>query len=46
MSSNSIHSGVNPQNYVTMVKTIQEYGKYPLEKNFQNLVMPGSGKWS
>ena len=46
MSSNSIHSGVNPQNYVTMVKTIQEYGTYPLEKNFKNLVMPGSGKWT
>jgi len=31
MSSNSIHSGVNPENYVAMVKAIREYGKYPLE---------------
>lgn len=30
MSSNSIHSGVRPENYVTMVKAIKEYGKYPL----------------
>ena len=30
MSSNSIHSGVNPENYVAMVKAIREYGKYPL----------------
>ncbi len=31
MSSNSIHSGVNPDNYKEMVKAIREYGKYPLE---------------
>jgi len=30
MSSNTIHSGVKPENYVTMVKAIREYGKYPL----------------
>jgi uroporphyrinogen decarboxylase len=30
-SSNSIHSGVKPENYVEMVKAIREYGKYPLE---------------
>lgn len=30
MSSNSIHSGVKPENYVAMVKAIREYGKYPL----------------
>ncbi len=30
MSSNSIHSGVRPENYVAMVKAIREYGKYPL----------------
>ncbi|MFC1956711.1 uroporphyrinogen decarboxylase family protein [Chloroflexota bacterium] len=30
MSSNSIHSAVNPENYVAMVKAIREYGKYPL----------------
>lgn len=29
-SSNSVHSEVAPQNYVTMVKAIKEYGKYPL----------------
>lgn len=31
MSSNSIHSGVNPENYIEMVKAISEYGRYPLE---------------
>jgi len=30
MSSNSIHSGVNPRNYVAMVRAIREFGKYPL----------------
>ncbi len=29
-SSNSIHSGVKPENYVAMVKEIKEYGQYPL----------------
>lgn len=29
-SSNGIHSGVNPDNYVAFVKAIREYGKYPL----------------
>jgi len=29
-SSNSIHSGVKPENYVAMVKAIREYGKYPI----------------
>jgi uroporphyrinogen decarboxylase len=33
MSSNSIHGGVNPENYVEMVKAIREYGKYPLSVN-------------
>jgi uroporphyrinogen decarboxylase len=33
MSSNSVHSGVKPENYVAMIKTIKEYGKYPLELN-------------
>ena len=46
MSSNSIHSGVKPENYVAMVETIHEYGEYPLEDRFDNLVIPGSGKWS
>ena len=31
MSSNSIHSGVKPENYVAMVETIREYGRYPLD---------------
>jgi uroporphyrinogen decarboxylase len=31
MSSNSIHSGVKPENYVAMVKAIREFGRYPLE---------------
>jgi len=30
MSSNSIHSAVKPENYIEMLKTIREYGKYPL----------------
>ncbi len=30
MSSNSIHSGVKPENYIAMLKAIKEYGKYPL----------------
>ena len=30
MSSNSIHSGVKPENYVAMVKAIREYRQYPL----------------
>ena len=46
MSSNSIHSGVKPENYIAMVKAIREYGKYPLEERFDNLVAPGGGKWS
>ena len=29
-SSNSVHSGVKPENYVAMVKAIREYGQYPL----------------
>jgi len=29
-SSNSIHSGVKPENYLAMVKAIREYGRYPL----------------
>jgi uroporphyrinogen decarboxylase len=30
MSSNSIHSGVKPANYLAMVKAIREFGQYPL----------------
>lgn len=30
-SSNSIHSVVKPENYVEMVRTIREYGRYPLD---------------
>ncbi len=29
-SSNTIHSGVNPENYVAMVEAIRKYGSYPL----------------
>jgi uroporphyrinogen decarboxylase len=31
MSSNSIHSGVKPENYLAMIKAIREFGQYPLE---------------
>jgi len=31
MSSNTIHSGVKPENYVAMIEAIKEYGKYPLD---------------
>ena len=31
MSSNSVHSGVKPENYVAMVKAIREFGRYPLD---------------
>ncbi len=30
-SSNSIHSGVNPESYVAMLETLKEYGKYPIK---------------
>jgi len=30
-SSNSIHSGVKPENYVAMLETLKEYGRYPLK---------------
>lgn len=29
-SSNSIHAGVKPENYLEMIKTIRDYGRYPL----------------
>ena len=31
MSSNSIHSGVKPENYAAMIKAIRKFGRYPLE---------------
>ena len=31
MSSNSIHSGVLPENYVAMISAVKEFGRYPLE---------------
>jgi uroporphyrinogen decarboxylase len=31
-SSNSIHPGVNPENYKAMVKATREYGRYPLDE--------------
>ena len=33
-SSNSIHSSVNPANYLAMVNTVRAYGKYPLRFDF------------
>jgi uroporphyrinogen decarboxylase len=30
-SSNSIHSGVKPENYLAMVRTLQEFGHYPVK---------------
>ena len=30
MSSNSLHSSVNPENYRTMVEATRTYGRYPL----------------
>ncbi|MFH1007164.1 MAG: uroporphyrinogen decarboxylase family protein [Candidatus Latescibacterota bacterium] len=29
-SSNSIHSGVKPENYVALVEAVHEFGKYPI----------------
>lgn len=29
-SSNSIHSGVNPRNFLTMIETAKKFGKYPI----------------
>jgi uroporphyrinogen decarboxylase len=29
-SSNSIHSGVKPENYVALLRTLQEFGSYPM----------------
>ena len=31
-SSNSIHPGVKPENYRTMVEAAREYGRYPLDE--------------
>jgi uroporphyrinogen decarboxylase len=31
-SSNSIHHGVNPENYRTMVEVARKYGKYPIDR--------------
>ncbi len=42
MSSNSIHSGVKPGNYLAMVEAIRKYGTYPLEQHLENLVVAGS----
>ncbi len=33
-SSNSIHSSVNPANYLAMINTIKAYGTYPINLNF------------
>ena len=31
MSSNSLHSSVNPENYRAMVEATRKYGRYPLQ---------------
>lgn len=33
-SSNSIHPGVKPENFLAMVRTARKYGVYPLEESF------------
>ncbi len=33
-SSNSIHSSVNPANYLAMLNTIKAYGRYPIKLDF------------
>lgn len=33
-SSNSIHSSINPANYLAMINTIKAYGKYPITLDF------------
>jgi len=35
-SSNSIHPGVNPYNYKTMVEVTRQYGRYPIEETLIN----------
>ena len=35
-SSNSVHSSVNPANYLAMLHTIRAYGKYPLQLDFDS----------
>lgn len=30
-SSNTIHSGVKPENYIVMLETLKTYGKYPIQ---------------
>ena len=32
-SSNSIHPGISPENYYTMVEAAKEFGVYPLDQN-------------
>ncbi len=34
-SSNSIHSGVKPENYVAMVEAVHEFGRYPISGQAQ-----------
>lgn len=35
-SSNSIHSSVNPANYLAMLSTIRGYGEYPIKLDFDD----------
>jgi len=30
-SSNSIHPGVKPENFIAMVNAVKQYGKYPID---------------
>jgi len=32
-SSNSIHSGVKPENFLAMVNTVKKFGKYPIDQD-------------
>ena len=35
-SSNSIHSSINPANYLAMLSTIKGYGEYPIKLDFDD----------
>ena len=35
-SSNSIHSSVDPRNYLAMISTIKAYGRYPIKLDFDS----------
>jgi uroporphyrinogen decarboxylase len=35
-SSNSIHSSVNPKNYLAMIEAVRKYGSYPLQEGLHH----------